>query len=291
MLLSTVNKIILTISKRYKKKKMISINEFINPFNLLININDTDAIIKFINSKIIGKILTKYNNFEIVILFDTIYQFSKTNNKYHKTENQNLLDMLKKNNDKNIIFILKDMIKFETIMKDITDIFKKYYISLILIDDIKSKNIKDSSFKIIERIDDYYNINEDNINENYDHCFMNYKIDNIKELKEDYFTNIINLLNKSFSDEMISEESNNFTLFPIKYPDIWKMYKKAEASFWTAEEIDLSQDIGDWKNKLNDNERHYISHVLAFFAASDGIVVCNIIIFFFFFFFLKKNNL
>lgn len=289
--MSTVNKIILTISKRYKKKKMISINEFINPFNLLININDTDAIIKFINSKIIGKILTKYNNFEIVILFDTIYQFSKTNNKYHKTENQNLLDMLKKNNDKNIIFILKDMIKFETIMKDITDIFKKYYISLILIDDIKSKNIKDSSFKIIERIDDYYNINEDNINENYDHCFMNYKIDNIKELKEDYFTNIINLLNKSFSDEMLSEESNNFTLFPIKYPDIWKMYKKAEASFWTAEEIDLSQDIGDWKNKLNDNERHYISHVLAFFAASDGIVVCNIIIFFFFFFFFKIYNL
>lgn len=263
---------------------MISINEFINPFNLLININDTDAIIKFINSNIIGKILIKHNNFEIVILFDTIYQFSKTNNKYHKTENQNLLNMLKENNDKNIIFILKDMIKFETIMKDITDIFKKYYISLILIDDIEDKNINDSRFKIIERIDDYYNINEDNINENYDHCFMNYKIDDIKELKENYFMNIINLLNKSFSDEMLSEESNNFTLFPIKYPDIWKMYKKAEASFWTAEEIDLSQDIGDWKNKLNDNERHYISHVLAFFAASDGIVVCNIIIFFFFFF-------
>lgn len=283
--MSTVNKIILTINKRYKKKrKMISINEFINPFNLLININDTDAIIKFINSNIIGKILIKHNNFEIVILFDTIYQFSKTNNKYHKTENQNLLNILKENNDKNIIFILKDMIKFETIMKDITDIFKKYYISLILIDDIEDKNINDSRFKIIERIDDYYNINEDNINENYDHCFMNYKIDDIKELKENYFMNIINLLNKSFSDEMLSEESNNFTLFPIKYPDIWKMYKKAEASFWTAEEIDLSQDIGDWKNKLNDNERHYISHVLAFFAASDGIVVCNIIIFFFFFF-------
>lgn len=55
------------------------------------------------------------------------------------------------------------------------------------------------------------------------------------------------------------------------------MYKKAEASFWTAEEMDLSKDIHDWTNRLNDNERHFISHVLAFFAASDGIVNENLI--------------
>lgn len=55
------------------------------------------------------------------------------------------------------------------------------------------------------------------------------------------------------------------------------MYKKAEASFWTAEEIDLSKDLHDWDNKLNDNERHFVSHVLAFFAASDGIVNENLV--------------
>lgn len=58
---------------------------------------------------------------------------------------------------------------------------------------------------------------------------------------------------------------------------IWQMYKKAEASFWTAEEMDLSKDMHDWQNKLNDNERHFISHVLAFFAASDGIVNENLL--------------
>lgn len=55
------------------------------------------------------------------------------------------------------------------------------------------------------------------------------------------------------------------------------MYKKAEASFWTAEEMDLSKDLHDWENKLNDNERHFISHILAFFAASDGIVNENLV--------------
>ncbi len=58
---------------------------------------------------------------------------------------------------------------------------------------------------------------------------------------------------------------------------IWQMYKKAEASFWTAEEMDLSKDMHDWNNRLNDNERHFISHVLAFFAASDGIVNENLV--------------
>lgn len=74
---------------------------------------------------------------------------------------------------------------------------------------------------------------------------------------------------------LLKENPNRFVLFPIKYDDIWQMYKQAEASFWTAEEIDLSQDLSDWE-KLNEGERHFISHVLAFFAASDGIVNENL---------------
>jgi ribonucleotide reductase beta subunit family protein with ferritin-like domain len=66
-----------------------------------------------------------------------------------------------------------------------------------------------------------------------------------------------------------------FTVFPIRYPDLWALYKKAVASFWTAEEIDLSKDVTDWHN-LHDDERHFISTVLAFFAASDGIVYENL---------------
>jgi ribonucleoside-diphosphate reductase beta chain len=70
---------------------------------------------------------------------------------------------------------------------------------------------------------------------------------------------------------------SRFVLFPIKYQQLWKAYKDAEASFWTAEEIDLTQDLTDW-NKLSDNEKHFISYVLAFFAASDGIVGENLAI-------------
>jgi ribonucleoside-diphosphate reductase beta chain len=78
------------------------------------------------------------------------------------------------------------------------------------------------------------------------------------------------------TEPLLTENKNRFVLFPIQHDDIWQMYKKAEASFWTAEEIDLSHDLGDWENKMNDNERHFISHVLAFFAASDGIVNENL---------------
>ena len=76
-------------------------------------------------------------------------------------------------------------------------------------------------------------------------------------------------------EPILQENTGRFVLFPIEHDDIWKFYKKAEASFWTAEEIDLSQDLKDWDN-LNDGERHFISHVLAFFAASDGIVNENL---------------
>ena len=76
-------------------------------------------------------------------------------------------------------------------------------------------------------------------------------------------------------EPILQENPNRFVLFPIQHDEVWQMYKKAEASFWTAEEIDLGQDLTDWKN-LNDGERHFISHVLAFFAASDGIVNENL---------------
>jgi len=76
-------------------------------------------------------------------------------------------------------------------------------------------------------------------------------------------------------EPLLTENPNRFVLFPIQNNDVWQFYKKAEASFWTAEEIDLSQDQKDW-DALNDGERHFISHVLAFFAASDGIVNENL---------------
>lgn len=76
-------------------------------------------------------------------------------------------------------------------------------------------------------------------------------------------------------EPFLRENPNRFVLFPIQQSEIWDMYKKAEASFWTAEEIDLVHDMNDWLN-ISDNERHFIKHVLAFFAASDGIVNENL---------------
>eukprot|EP01018_Ginkgo_biloba_P018907 Gb_41675 [translate_table: standard] len=76
-------------------------------------------------------------------------------------------------------------------------------------------------------------------------------------------------------EPLLAENPQRFCMFPIKYPQIWEMYKKAEASFWTAEEVDLSQDNHHWEG-LTSDEKHFISHVLAFFAASDGIVLENL---------------
>ena len=80
----------------------------------------------------------------------------------------------------------------------------------------------------------------------------------------------------TLNEPILEANENRFVLFPIQHDDIWSFYKRAEASFWTAEEIDLSPDLIDWENKLNDNERHFVKHVLAFFAASDGIVNENL---------------
>jgi len=78
------------------------------------------------------------------------------------------------------------------------------------------------------------------------------------------------------NEPILKENPNRFVLFPIEHNDIWEIYKRAEASFWTAEEIDLHQDVTDWENKLTDDERYFIKHILAFFAASDGIVNENL---------------
>ena len=78
------------------------------------------------------------------------------------------------------------------------------------------------------------------------------------------------------TEKILQENPGRFVLFPIEHHDLWKLYKQQEACFWTAEEIDLAQDISDWENKLNNDEQHFIKHVLAFFAASDGIVNENL---------------
>jgi ribonucleoside-diphosphate reductase beta chain len=97
------------------------------------------------------------------------------------------------------------------------------------------------------------------------------------EKKEDN-SNLKNELSKDISLEepILKDNPNRFVLFPIQHSDIWEMYKKQEASIWTAEELDLASDLTDWANKLNDDERFFIKHVLAFFAASDGIVNENL---------------
>ena len=89
-------------------------------------------------------------------------------------------------------------------------------------------------------------------------------------LKKDLDENLV------VEEPILKENPNRFVLFPIQHNDIWEMYKKQEASIWTAEELDLSPDLVDWENKLNDDERFFIKHVLAFFAASDGIVNENL---------------
>jgi ribonucleoside-diphosphate reductase subunit M2 len=85
----------------------------------------------------------------------------------------------------------------------------------------------------------------------------------------------MNFQNKE--EEILTESTNRFVLYPVKYTDIWNMYKTAVSAFWQVEEIDLSKDIEDWESKLNDNERLFIENILSFFAASDGLVDENLV--------------
>lgn len=97
--------------------------------------------------------------------------------------------------------------------------------------------------------------------------FVRNKKSEITTKKKEYMSTV---------EPILQENKNRFVIFPIKHHDIWEFYKSMEASFWTAEEIDLSQDLNDWNNKLNEDERYFIKHILAFFAASDGIVNENL---------------
>jgi len=100
------------------------------------------------------------------------------------------------------------------------------------------------------------------------------KADSPKKLAPTKDTKVA-LFNKEL-EPLLKDNPQRFVIFPIQYDDIFAMYKKAVASFWTVEEVDLSKDIADW-DKLKDDEKHFISHVLAFFAASDGIVNENLV--------------
>ena len=82
-------------------------------------------------------------------------------------------------------------------------------------------------------------------------------------------------LTNDLNEVLLTENSNRFVLFPIVYNDIYQLYKKAESSFWTANEIDLSKDINDWE-KLNNEEQHFIKNIIGFFAGSDGIIMENL---------------
>lgn len=104
-------------------------------------------------------------------------------------------------------------------------------------------------------------------------------VENVKILKTDSPKTVAQNKTPAVTKEiepLLKDNPQRFVIFPIQYDDIFAMYKKAVASFWTVEEVDLSKDIGDW-DKLKDDEKHFISHVLAFFAASDGIVNENLV--------------
>uniref|UniRef100_A0A4W5LLA3 Ribonucleotide reductase M2 b n=1 Tax=Hucho hucho TaxID=62062 RepID=A0A4W5LLA3_9TELE len=83
-------------------------------------------------------------------------------------------------------------------------------------------------------------------------------------------------LHSTEDEPLLRDNPRRFVIFPIQYPDIWRMYKQAQASFWTVEEVDLSKDLVHWDN-LKPDEKHFVSHILAFFAASDGIVNENLV--------------
>ena len=103
------------------------------------------------------------------------------------------------------------------------------------------------------------------------------KIDSMKSELAILESQINEKSNEKSNEKLLSEEENRFVIFPIRENEIWKEYKKAEANFWTTEELDLSKDLKDFNDKLNDNEKYFVENVLAFFAASDGIVNENLV--------------
>jgi ribonucleoside-diphosphate reductase subunit M2 len=132
----------------------------------------------------------------------------------------------------------------------------------------------------VKKIDLQSEADKENIDARYESCEVAVPIKGIPEQAEEEVVATVAASSDKEDNEdepILRENAQRFVLFPIKYHEIWQMYKKAEASFWTAEEIDLSKDLHDWNKRLNDDERFFISHVLAFFAASDGIVNENLV--------------
>lgn len=97
------------------------------------------------------------------------------------------------------------------------------------------------------------------------------------ELFEKYYEKREVIRSHQQEEPLLTEPKNRYVIFPIEYPKIWEMYKKSVASFWSVEEIDMGKDLIDWNYKMTLNERHFISRILAFFAASDGIVNENLV--------------
>ena len=79
-----------------------------------------------------------------------------------------------------------------------------------------------------------------------------------------------------YGEPLLAEHSNKYSMYPITYPEVYSMYKKARASYWQPEEITLAKDMHNWNNNMNEDERHFVSYILAFFSASDGIVNENL---------------
>ena len=103
-------------------------------------------------------------------------------------------------------------------------------------------------------------------------------LDKIKTLEDEIkFLKNETIPEEESNDPLLSGDKSRYVIFPIQNDEIWKMYKKAEANFWTTEELDLSKDLKDFNINMNDNERYFVENVLAFFAASDGLVNENLV--------------
>ena len=127
---------------------------------------------------------------------------------------------------------------------------------------IANKTIDDNIDSVISRLTDRVVDKEDDL--------FNNSFDSESDLKLEPVDSVDNY------EILLSEQEKRYVIFPIQKDDIWKMYKKAMANFWTPEELDLSKDLEDFL-QLTDNERYFIENVLAFFAASDGIVNENLV--------------
>jgi ribonucleotide reductase beta subunit family protein with ferritin-like domain len=111
----------------------------------------------------------------------------------------------------------------------------------------------------------------------YNEVNKSYDSDTESSIKSDYYDDKLSNINVNNKLEPLLTETQRYTLHPIKYPAIWDMFNKQRSCFWIPSEVDLSKDKPDWNNKLSENERYFVKHILAFFAGSDGIVGVNIL--------------